>query len=224
MAWEVDGDLTEFGSAVAWFRKLVPVTDAQWAAMGEAARRQAFRVAGAAQADLITEVWNAVDSALVEGTTFADFQAEVGDKLASAWGGEDANRLDTVFRTNIQNAYGAGRYYEQHDPDVKAQRTYLQFSATLDHRVTDTCRALHGTIRPIDDPFWMTRQPPLHFRCRSTTISLTEEEARELGVTETPPTANAMAGFGLPPDQFAATWTPDVTKYPAPIAAQLAAE
>jgi hypothetical protein len=38
---------------------------------------------------------------------------------------------------------------------------------------------LSGIIRPVDDPFWASHNPPNHHNCRSIVVSLTEKEAQK---------------------------------------------
>lgn len=146
---------------------------------------------------------------------YQDFVKAVGEKLERAWGKKGATRLETIFRTNVQSAYGAGRYAQLTDPDVLRTRPYWLYDAVLDSRTSSLCRGLNGTIRPADDPFWDTHVPPLHFSCRSGLRSLTRQQAEARGVTETPPTAPPAAGFGSRPDPEAwgRDWAKGVVEY-----------
>lgn len=89
--------------------------------------------------------------------------------------------LDNVFRTNIQNAYGHGRWQQQQKN--KAKRPYLMYSAINDSRVRPAHLALNRIVLPIDHPFWLTHYPRLGFRCRCTVIVLTEKQALKYGIT-----------------------------------------
>jgi SPP1 gp7 family putative phage head morphogenesis protein len=209
VAWNVAPDLSDSGfpEASKWFRQKLPVTDDEWAALGARAKQRAFNVGGVTQLELVQEVWTAVDTAVAAGTTLAEFQDEVGAKLANAWGGADPFRLETAFRTNVQAAFNAGRYEQQNDPGVLAQRPWWKFSAILDSRTTPICAAAHGTTLPANDPWWQSHQSPCHFNCRSTVISLTDEQATRTEVVSQIP---ASPGFGAPP---AIEWSPDISKF-----------
>lgn len=206
--WGLVGDA--FADALKWFRRKVSISKAEFDALDADAREKAFTVAGVAQLDIVTDVWEAVDKAVSEGETLDDFRKRVGDRLETAWGGEIPGRIETIFRTNVQMAYSAGREQQMRDPEVIGRRPYLEYDATVDSRTTPICRALHGTILRADDPFWQTRTPPCHFQCRATLISLTEEQAKSKGITTVPPNVKAMDGFGRP----SATWEPDLNDYP----------
>lgn len=165
------------------------------------ARARAFRVAGITSVNLVTEVHQAIERAVADGTTLDDFKREVGAKLAEAWGAPNAARLETIFRTNVQAAYNAGRFAELSRPAMRAVRPFWKYVAILDGRTTATCAPLQGAIRPHDDDFWRTHWPPLHFNCRSTVVSLSRAEAaRAGGATPVPKAAAPGKGFGTRPD------------------------
>jgi len=167
MAWSVKPSISDSGfpEASKWFRNRLPVTDDDWDALSDSAKLRAFNVAGVAQLDLVQDVWSGIDEAVSDGTTLAEFRAVVGERLAAAWGGSAPYRVETIFRTNVQSALNAGRYEQQNDPDVLAQRPLLRYSAILDSRTTEICKAAHGTVLPASDPWWHSHQPPCHHAC-----------------------------------------------------------
>ena len=217
MTWEVPSATDEFVEAVAWFRKRVPLRKESWNALVTEARERAFTVSGVAQLDLVYDVSAAIDDAVAKGTTLDDFKKTIGEKLEAAWGGtvaEPAWRLETIFRTNVQQAYAAGRYNQATDPFILEERPVWMFDAVLDSRTTQVCRECDGTVLPADDPWWKTHLAPLHFNCRSGFLTLTDEQAQSLGgVTKKPTNEKPLDGFGAPPGS--AAWEPDPAKYPA---------
>jgi len=198
-------------TAVEWFRERVPLAfddlEAEAAIDG-----LSFRVAGVTQLEVVTSVFDALERALEEGTTFEDFQAEIGDAIEVAWGGEIPGRLETIFRTNLQTAYAAGRYSEQYGKEAKKARPYVRLDVTEDSRTSDICEDLIGIgAVPKDGAFMATHHPPLHHECRTQEVDLTPEEAQEMGVEEDPPDSETGEGFGGVPD-FG--WEPDLAAYP----------
>lgn len=219
MAWSAPDDPVDFSEAISWFKKRVSMSKADHRALAAQARRKAFTVANVTKLDLVNHVWKAVDEALKKGTSLEDFKKAIGDDLRSAWKGSVKDppwRLETIFRTNLQLAYGAGRFKQATHPDVVGDRPVWMFDAILDGRETEICEACDGTKRPADDPWWRTHLPPLHHNCRSGFITLTEDQARIAGgVTAQPTAKKAENGFGLEPG--ADEWQPDASKYPAPL-------
>ena len=210
--WDVEPNAVSPAEAIAWFRARVSMTPDEYRALEDRARRKAFTVAGVMDLDLLNDTFKALDKAVAQGTTFETFVKDVGEKLEATWGKADSSRLQTIFSTNVQSAYSAGRWRQLTDPDVLAERPYHMYDAVLDGRTSELCKHLDGTTLPADDPFWETHTPPLHFNCRSGIISLTESQAAERGVTKTPPRAPAASGFGLVPDK--SEWQPQYAKYP----------
>lgn len=202
--------------AIEWFRARVPITPAGWRRLRTEARRRAFTVSRVASLDVILDVWRAIDQAVSQGTSLEEFQRAVTDKLERAWGGTVQNpghRIETIYRTNVQSAYSAGRWQQQTDPDVLAARPYWMYDALLDSRTSALCRGLHGTILPADHDFWKTRYPPNHHGCRSGVRSLTEAGMRRRGgVSAAPPALAPLKGFDSLPS--AGDWQPDLSKYP----------
>lgn len=216
-AWEVSPDPVEFEDAVQWFRARVPVSDAEWRALGEAARRRAFSIAQVNDAEIARDVFAAIDKAIEKGTSFEEFQEAVAGKLQKAWNEGVANpgwRIRNLFRTNVQSAYAAGRYRQQRDPDVMRVRPYWLYDAVLDSSTSVICRSLHGTLLPADHPFWNTHYPPNHFGgCRSGVRTLSRSQAQRLGGVTTVPMQTPDAAFAHAPDLD--DWQPDLSRYPA---------
>jgi SPP1 gp7 family putative phage head morphogenesis protein len=163
-------------------------------------RFRAFTVARLTELDAIENVRKRVSKALDDGKTLGQFWEEAGNdeilRKAGFFRG-DPWYWETVFRTNVQTAYNAGRAYQfkKHPPE------YLEFVGITDIRQTSICRLRSGTIRKTDDPFWSSNWPPLHFNCRSTVRAVHKEELDGLGLRETNelPKDRPAKGFGLNP-------------------------
>ncbi len=138
----------------------------------------------------VETVIKSLNKTLAEGGTFNDFQklVEENEIVLSKY------YLKNVFRTNIQTAYGHGRWQQQQKN--KAKRPYLMYSAIDDTRVRPSHLALNRIIRHIDDPFWLLYYPPWGFMCRCTVIALTEKEAKKLGITSDEDLPQVAADMG----------------------------
>lgn len=194
-------DPSRWRDAREWFQKHRPAVADGAPQTHRDAQARAFRVAGITSVNLVTEVHQAIDDAIANGTTLDDFKKRVGAKLAEEWGAPNARRVETIFRTNVQSAYNAGRWAEMNRPAVLAVRPFWKYVAILDGRTTATCAPLNGVIRRHDDDFWKEHFPPLHFNCRSTVVSLSRGEAeRAGGVKDLPKADKPGEGFGTRPD------------------------
>ena len=191
----------KFIEAIAYaLSREVVLPDDYYDKMTPVQRQQAVSIAGLAQTEQIKHVMGLVNTELVDGGTFADFQKAVkqGDININL----PQHRLDNIFRTNVQGAYGRGRWYQQQQN--KAERPYLMRDGINDSRQRDSHRALDGIIRPIDDPFWDTHYPPDDYRCRCVARSLTKEQAEAKGITTdiNLPDIDPQSGFGGTPAQY----------------------
>lgn len=224
MSWGFTADVLKYAEAVRALRKRVAMSDDEWNALTERARQKAFKVAGIAQLDLVTEVADAIAKALDDGSTFDEFRAALREKLTAAWAGtvdNPAHRISTIFRTNLQTSYSHARVRQMRDPAVAKVRPFFLFDGTSDSRQTQLCHGLTGTVLPQDDPFWATRTPPLHFSCRSGLRSLRRSQAEALGITAKRPNVDADDGFGVAPsDDGDDAWEPDLEDYPDDLVAE----
>lgn len=138
-------------------------------------RQLATTVSFLSSIEQIKSVIHSVNKAIANGTTFEQFKKDVADsgiKLSEPY-------LDLVFRQNVQTAYSHGRWQQQQRN--KDKKPYLMYSAIDDVRVRPTHLALNGVIRHIDDEFWLKYYPSWAFRCRCTTIALSEKQAEKRG-------------------------------------------
>ena len=202
-----------------------PVPRSTWDTMEISARQRAFTVSGITSAQLLSDVHGAIDRALANGTTLRDFKREMESRLTAEWGAPNAARVETIFRTNVQTAYNAGRHAQMSQPTAMALRPYWAFQAILDKRTTDTCSPLDKVTRPVGDAFWDSHWPPLHFNCRSTVTSLSRREFDRLAASPTGvkteavhpdgrPVKPPLPGFGATPDLAGANLRPPRTTPP----------
>jgi len=212
---ETTADPLRNEEAWSWFRERVPITREQWNALDQQSRRRAFTVSGVTALDVLDHVWREIDRAIADGTSFEDFRKRVTESLESQWGGSNPSRVETIFRTNVQSAYAAGRYQQMRDPDVIASRPYWEFVAILDSATSEICRPLEGVVRSADDPFWGSHYPPLHFNCRSSVMTLTARQANQRGVVAPPESDPPLEGFGSAPSLT--EWQPRAEDYPEPL-------
>jgi SPP1 gp7 family putative phage head morphogenesis protein len=169
-----------------------------WLDLWKDAHARSFTVAKTAKLDVLNDIRALVDKALANGITFAQFQKELKPQLQKKgwWGKKERvneetgeiteymagspRRLKTIYQTNLQTAYMAGRYKGQ--MDAAADLPYIQYIAVMDGRTTDTCRDMHGRVFRADDPIWNSLYPPNHWGCRARTRSLTERMVQREGL------------------------------------------
>ncbi len=170
--------------AVAYFRAkgaaLAP--SFAWQDVWQQEHATQFTVAKSAGFDILQDLHQAVDKAIAEGRTFADFKRDLVPTLqAKGWWGKadmvdpatgkvvtaqlgSPRRLRIIYDTNIRMAHAAGHW--QQIQRVKEARPYLRYSAIMDGRTRPEHKGWHGLVLPEDDPFWDTHYPPNGWRCR----------------------------------------------------------
>ncbi len=167
--------------ASAFWKDKIHLSPGEFAKLSDEARIMAFAVSGIAKGAQLTTVFNALQKAIENGTSFSAFKKQCREIFERrGWTGKRSWRVQNIFRTNIQTAYNAGQYKRQ--KEMAETFPYLQYSAVNDRRTRPTHKALDDKVFPVDHPFWDTWYPPNGYRCRCTTLSLTRRQVERLGV------------------------------------------
>ena len=166
----------KFDAAISAFRDRVPLTRDEWNQLDDEEHDFAFTVSGVSQANLVTQVWDAVDSAVEDGETLGDFKDRVAGMLYDQWGSEDGSRVETIFRTNVNQAYNDGREAVFRDPEVMADRPIWRYELIDDDALCPICAECDGVILPADDGWWDDHRPILHMSCFPGYVRVTTSE------------------------------------------------
>lgn len=159
--------------------------------------------AGRVFAEIQRRAESAIQSAVRDGTSLEAFVETVeADTQSLGMGTRDRSYLDTVFRTSIQSAYGAGRFTQMTHPDVVAARPYVEYVTAGDSRVRPEHEVLHGLIFPSDSPEWARIAPPNGFNCRCSMITRKAEDVDTSRVVVHVPTEIAGVRPGADDPRF----------------------
>lgn len=179
-----------------------------------------FTVAKVAKLDLLDTIRNSLADVLANGGTFEQWKERIVPDLQRAgwWGrvqdreltGTDEaitvglRRLRTIYDTNLRVSRAAGHWARIQE--LKDVAPYLRYSAVLDSRTRPQHRVWHGTILPVDHPWWDTHFPPCGWNCRCTVMQLSERDLRRRGWEVSDPPAEG------PPQTFfrAGSTTPEI--------------
>lgn len=161
-----------------------------WQDMQPGAHAGAFTVAGVMKGEVLQDIRSALDDALASGKTYDQFLKQLTPQLkAKGWWGipndpatgevlpgraMTPHRLRTVYQTNLQSSYMAGRYKAQ--LENADRRPYWKYVAILDARTRPRHRALNGRIFRYDDPIWGVIYPPNGYNCRCRVVALSQED------------------------------------------------
>lgn len=168
--------------AIAFFRAKGWEIAFDWRDVWAEENTRAFTVAKAMSRDLLEDIRGAVDTALAEGQTLEQFAKDLAPRLfAKGWWGKklmtdpatgeqkvvqlgSPARLRTIYETNLRTSYMAGRW--QRIERSKALFPFIRYVSVMDGREREQHHAWHGTILPVDDPWWDTHFPPCGWGCR----------------------------------------------------------
>ena len=161
-----------------------------------------FSAAKAMRTDVITTLQGALQEALDNGTTLAEFRRTMPERLkALGWWGEgdildDAGnvvgqgmrgsprRLRTIYRANMRTARAAGQWERiERTADALPYLVYL-LGPSRKHRPEH--EAKEGMVLSVDDPFWEQWMPPNGWGCKCHVRQITRREAASRGISETP--------------------------------------
>lgn len=197
------GDLAEFlevpaaaafdvtpAAALAFFRAKGLRPTFSYADMEGEAHDHAFTVAKLMDIDLLGQVRASLDDAMAAGTPFGEWKKTIQPVLQKAgwWGKKDgaqlgsAWRLETIFRTNMQQAYAVEAWAGIAEQAELAP--FLMYDAVDDLRTRPLHRAWDGTVLRWDHPWWKTHFPPCGYQCRCGVVQLSADDLAAMGLAE----------------------------------------
>lgn len=195
--------------AIEYFQAKGYILTWDWKDLWQECQSKAFTVAKVMRADILQDIRGALDDALNNGTTFHEFQKSLTPTLQTKgwWGRQLASKVDptqpdlvdpssgeiktvqlgsprrlrTIYQTNLQTAYMAGRYKSM--MESADTHPYWQYVAVLDGRTRPAHRAMNGRVFRYDDELWSAMYPPNGFNCRCRVSALTSRAVESEGIT-----------------------------------------
>lgn len=212
-----------FEEAIAFFKaKGIVLSPDSFRDLWGKAHAKAFTVARVTAMDILEDIREEVERALEEGLSLGQFKRDLGRILESkGWlarrGEADPGRrlppwrLETIYRTNLQSAYSAGRYQQM--LDVADARPYWRYVSVMDSRTRPSHAAMHGLIYRFDHPFWDQWYPPNGYNCRCTVMTVSAREMAREGWQEQTRGVDERPDPGFDYNVGRETWRPDFNQY-----------
>lgn len=181
-----------FGEQIEFFRRKLNLPTNGWTDIYTQEHDWAFVVAGANRDEIVADFHTAVERAISEGRTLAEFRKDFDTIVAKhRWdynGGRNW-RSRVIYETNLRTSYAAGRYEQLQA--LKSVRPFWQYvhSDAVQHP-----RPLHlswnNLVLPADDPWWITHFGPNGWGCQCTVRALNQRDLDRMGlkVGTAPPT------------------------------------
>jgi|UPI00035FDF65 hypothetical protein len=199
-----------FDAQIAFFRNKLAMPSTAWSDVWQGNHDHAFVVAGAMKMALVEDLQAAVQQAIAEGTTIAEFRQRFDAAVAEhgwSYKGNHGWRTRVIYETNMRTSHAAGRY-------TQLQRMpYWQY-----HHASGVNNPRHqhlawsGIVLAKDDPFWQTHYPPNGWGCRCyvTGMSKARMQRKGLQVAESPAVITRRVKVGKQvldvPDGIDAGW------------------
>lgn len=182
--------------ALEWFRAKGYKVGFDYRDVWQEEHATAFTVAKAMTLDILETIRAAVDQAIEDGQSFAEFKRELRPVLERLgwWGvssqadpltGETRDvqlgsprRLRTIFDVNLRTAHAAGQW--QRIERTRKTHPFLlyQLGPSREHRPEHVSWA--GIILRADDPWWQTHFPPNGWGCKCHVRQVSRREAERL--------------------------------------------
>lgn len=172
-----------FSEAINFFRQKVSLPTKSWDDLWKGMHSRAFVVAGASKADLLLDIRSAVDKAISQGTTLADFRKDfdaIVDRYGWNYKGGRNWRSATIYDTNLSVAYAAGHHKAMTDPAVLSVRPYWRYLPSSAAHPRQEHQRWYNLVLPHDDPFWQTHRPPNGWGCHCGLASVSTRELERL--------------------------------------------
>lgn len=173
-----------FQEQLTFFKKKLNLPTERWDDILRQAHDRGFMVAGAQSADLLSDLHNALNKAIEQGTGIEAFRKDFKQIVAkngwTGWTGEESEartawRTKVIYQTNMSASYAAGRYQQLKNPELLKAMPYWQYkhsdSVTFPrplHKSWDGLTLLH------DHPFWTEHFPPNGWGCQCRVIAVTK--------------------------------------------------
>lgn len=184
MTTDIEAIDLPFEEAIAFFRGKARVPSEHWTDVWRTAHSHAFMVAGAASDDLLADFQEALQKALDQGTTLAEFRADFDDIVARygwEYNGTPGWRSSIIYDTNLSTAFSAGRYAQLTDPSVREAFPYWTYVHGDSQRPRPQHLAWNGLTLRADDPFWSTHYPPNGWRCSCRVAPTSDADLARMG-------------------------------------------
>lgn len=155
------------------------------------AHSKAFTVAKVARMDLLQDIRQSLISAMQQGQSLEQWKASITPVLQDkGWWGKkivvnpegreqevqlgSPRRLRTIYDTNMQSAFAAGRYKAM--LAGAEARPYWEWRHISISNPRKQHVALNGKIFSYDDPFWSVAYPPSEWGCKCRIIARSRRE------------------------------------------------
>ncbi|EMQ4185797.1 TPA: PBECR2 nuclease fold domain-containing protein [Serratia marcescens] len=183
MAGNVAYGSLPFREQLAFFRRKLNTKSDAWTDVYGAEHDNEFMVAGANRDDLLADFRQAIERAIADGRTLADFRKDFASIVARygwSYNGGFEWRSRVIYETNLRSSYMAGRYQQlMAMRDSHPYWEYVHSDAVEEPR--EEHLAWNGMVLRWDDPWWVYHFPINAWGCQCSVIARTEDDLKRMG-------------------------------------------
>lgn len=172
-----------FAEQIEFFRRKLDLPTQSWTDIYSKQHDWAFVVAGANRNALVADFRSAIEKAISQGTTLAEFREDFDNIVAKhgwSYNGGRNWRSRVIYETNLNSSYMAGRYQQMQA--VSERRPYWRYvhSGSLNPRHDHL--SWHNLVLRADDPWWQTHYPPSGWGCDCRVQALNDRDIERMGL------------------------------------------
>lgn len=191
------------------------ITREKFDALDAAAKTKSFTVANVDAEETLTKIRDVLAQNVKEGASYETFRTKVMEAVDQGTFMSEPH-METVFRTNVQQAFSDGQMTVLNNPLVRGGFPYAAYDSIHDDRVREEHKdmdtlGIGGTnVFRMDDPVFQTFRPPWSYNCRCSWTPMTVRQASEVGIEE----AQKWLETGVEPTEKAFVKMPDFAPPP----------
>jgi SPP1 gp7 family putative phage head morphogenesis protein len=180
-----------FFEAISFFKQKGVAPTKTWKDFIGAMTTRVFTMAGVTKESLLNDTKAILEENMAKNVSYNQFKKDFKSLLSKKGWNNDPNdeeskllkpwRIETIFRTNVQTSFQAGRYEQL--KELSTLFPYWEYESINDSRTRSSHRALNGIILRHDDPFWDNFYPPNGFNCRCT-VNVVFREVKQSEIAE----------------------------------------
>ena len=169
-----------FAEQIEYFRQKLPLPSERWDDIRGAAHDRAVIVAGAAKADLLQDLVQAIDKTIADGVGLEAFRKDFAAIIRrTGWDYTGAFdwRTRVIYQTNLSTSYAAGRWAQLNEPAfVKAWPYWKYVHADGVAHPRPLHVSWHGVVLHHTDPWWQTHYTPNGWGCHCRVVAASKSE------------------------------------------------
>lgn len=166
-----------YDHAIEFLMRQANLTDLEVQSLRSVYGDRALSLTGDITTALERAVRDAANRAIGEGLPTAQGAQRVREAMQAMLGTLGRPHLgETIYRTQLQTAYSAGRVAANQAPEIDSILWGYEYVTVGDDRVRPSHAVLDGLRRPKDDPIWDRIMPPNGYNCRCSVIEIFKDD------------------------------------------------